>query len=98
MRKILGIARYTFTEILRNRIWYVLVLFSGIMILSTLLLGSLGGEQKARMILDLGLASIETIAFLSTVFAAVTIVLEENESRTPYLILPRPVAPGGFII
>src|SRR4029077_12023420 len=88
----------TFTEILRNRVWYVLILFSGILILSTLLLGTLGGEQKARMILDLGLASIETIAFLSTVFAAVTLVLEEMESRTLYLILTRPVARGVFIL
>jgi len=82
MRKILGIARYTFIEILRNRVWYVLVLFSGILIMSTLLLGDLAGEQKSRVITDLGLASIETIALLSTVFAAVTLILEEMESRT----------------
>ena len=97
MRKVLGIARYTFIEILRNKVWYVLVLFSGILIVSTLLLGSLGGEQKGRMILDLGLAAIETISFLSTVFAAVTLVLEEMESRTLYLILTRPVARSVFI-
>ncbi len=97
MRKVLGIARYTFIEILRNRVWYVLILFSGILILSTLLLGTLGGEQKARMITDLGLASIETIALLSTIFAAVTLVLEEMESRTLYLILTRPVARSVFV-
>ncbi len=98
MRKIFGIARYTFIEILRNRVWYVLVLFSGILILSTLLLGTLGGEQRVRMITDLGLASIEIIALLSTVFAAVTLVLEEMESRTLYLILTRPVARSVFVI
>ena len=98
MRKIAGIARYTFIQILRNRVWYVLVLFSAILILSTLLLGTLGGEQKARMITDLGLASIEGISFLSTVFAAVTLVLEEMESRTLYLILTRPVARAIFIV
>jgi Cu-processing system permease protein len=98
MRKVFGIARYTFIEILRNRVWYVLVLFSGILILSTLLLGTLGGEQKARMITDLGLACIEIIALLSTVFAAVTLVLEEMESRTLYLILTRPVARSVFVV
>src|SRR5258708_41456 len=98
MRKILGIARYTFVEIFRNKIWYVLVLFSGILILSTLLMGSLGGEQKGRMIMDLGLATIEIISFLSTVFAAVTLVLEEMESRTLYLILTRPVSRSIFIV
>jgi ABC-type transport system involved in multi-copper enzyme maturation permease subunit len=98
MRKVLGIARYTFMEILRNKIWYVLVLFSGILILSTLLLGTLGGEQKARMMTDLGLASIEGIALLSTVFAGVTLVLEEMESKTLYLILTRPVARVVFVM
>jgi ABC-type transport system involved in multi-copper enzyme maturation permease subunit len=98
VRKIFGIARYTFIEILRNRVWYVLILFSGILILSTLLLGTLGGEQGVRMITDLGLASIEIIALLSTVFAAVTLVLEEMESRTLYLILTRPVARSVFVI
>lgn len=97
MRKIYGIARYTFIEIFRNKVWYVLVLFSAILIVSTLLLSSLGGEQKDRLIIDLGLAAIEMISFLSTVFAAVTLVLSEMESRTLYLILTRPVARVIFI-
>jgi ABC-type transport system involved in multi-copper enzyme maturation permease subunit len=97
MRKILGIARYTYIEIFRNKIWYVLVLFSIILIASTLLLGTLSVELRGRMITDLGLATIETIAFLSTVFAAVNLVLEEMESRTLYLILTRPVARAVFI-
>lgn len=97
MRKILGIARYTFIEILRNRVWYVLILFSGILILSAILLGTLAGELRVRMITDMGLASIETIALFSTVFAAVTLVLEEMESRTLYLILTRPVARAAFV-
>ncbi len=98
MRKVLGIARYTFIEILRNRIWYVLILFSGILILSTLLLGDMAGELRTRVISDLGLAVIEMIALLSTVFAAVTLVLEEMEARTLYLILTRPVARLSFIL
>jgi ABC-type transport system involved in multi-copper enzyme maturation permease subunit len=98
MRKIWGIARYTFIEILRNRIWYVLVLFSGILILSALLLGDMAGELRKRVITDVGLATIEMIALLSTVFAAVTLVLEEMESRTLYLILTRPVARLSFIL
>jgi len=98
MRKVLGIARYTFIEIFRNRIWYVLVLFAVILIASTLLLGTLTVEIRARMTEDLGLATIETISFLSTVFAAVNLVLEEMESRTLYLILTRPVTRAIFIV
>ena len=98
MRKIAGIARYTFIEIFRNKVYYVLLLFAAVLLLSTLLLGSLGGEQRARMITDLGLAGIEMFALLIAVFAAVTLVLVEMESRTLYLILARPVARYQFIL
>lgn len=98
MRKIGGIIRYTFIEIFRNKVYHVLLLFAGILILSAILLGSLGGEQKARMIIDMGLASIETLALIISVFAAVTLVLEEMESRTLYLLLTRPVARYQFIV
>lgn len=98
MHKMAGIARYTFIEIFRNKVYYVLLLFAGVLILSTLLLGSLGGEQRSRMIIDLGLAGIETFSLVSAVFAAVTLVLEEMESRTLYLILTRPVGRYQFIL
>jgi len=98
VRKILAIARYTYIEIFRNKLWYVLVLFSMVLITSALLLGNLSIELRGRMMEDLGLATIETISFLSTVFAAVNLVLEEMESRTLYLILTRPVARSIFIL
>ncbi len=98
MRKLFGIARYTFIEIFRNKVYYVLLLFAGVMILSTLLLGSLGGEQRDRMIIDFGLSSIEFLALVISVFAAVTLVLDEMEKRTLYLILTRPVSRFHFIL
>src|SRR5579872_4563341 len=98
MRKTLGIVRYTFIEIFRNKVYYVLLLFAGLIILSTMLMGDLGGEQRARMIIDLGLAAIEAFSLVISVFAAVTLVLEEMETRTLYLILTRPVARYQFVL
>jgi ABC-type transport system involved in multi-copper enzyme maturation permease subunit len=98
MRKIFGIARYTFIEIFRNKVYYVLLLFAGVLLGAVLLLGALGGEQRNRMIIDFGLVSIEFFALLIAVFAAVTLVLEEMESRTLYLILSRPVARYQFVL
>lgn len=98
MRKILGIGRYTFTEIFRNKVIYVLMLFAFVLVAISLLLGSLGGEQRNRMILDFGLVSVEFFSLMVSVFAAVTLVLEEMESRTLYLILTRPVARFEFVL
>src|SRR5260221_8578609 len=98
MRKILRIARYTFTEIFRNKVYYVLILFAVVMMGAILLLSALGGEQRNRMIVDFGLVSIEAFSLLVAVFGAVTLVLEEMESRTLYLILARPVARYQFVL
>jgi Cu-processing system permease protein len=98
MRKILGVAHYTFIEIFRNKVYYILLLFAGVLLGAALLLGSLGGEQRSRMIIDFGLVSIEFFALVVAVFAAVTLVLEEMESRTLYLILSRPVARYQFVL
>jgi ABC-type transport system involved in multi-copper enzyme maturation permease subunit len=98
MRKILGIARYTFIEIFRNKVYYVLLLFAVMLVGASLLLGALGGEQHGRMMIDFGLASIEAFSLLIAVFAAVTLVLEEMESRTLYLLLSRPVARYQFVL
>ena len=57
MRKITGIARYTFVEIFRNKVYYVLLLFAGVLIVSTMLLGALGGEQRNRLMLDISACS-----------------------------------------
>ncbi len=50
------------------------------------------------MIIDLGLAAIEALSLVISVFAAVTLVLEEMETRTLYLILTRPVARYQFVL
>ena len=44
MRRIYGIARYTFIEVFRNKVYSTLLLFFALLIASSLLLGSLGGE------------------------------------------------------
>jgi ABC-type transport system involved in multi-copper enzyme maturation permease subunit len=92
MKKMLSIIRYTFIENVRNKIFYVLVLFGVIVVGASLLLAALGGEQARRIVLDLGLGAIEFFALLTVGFAAVTLVLEEMESKTIYLILTRPVS------
>jgi ABC-type transport system involved in multi-copper enzyme maturation permease subunit len=92
MKKILSIAYYTFIESVRNKVFYVLIFFGVTIVLASLLLAALGGEQPQRILLDVGLNAIEFFALLTVGFSAVTLVLEEMESKTIYLILTRPVS------
>jgi hypothetical protein len=97
MRSLLAIARYTFLQQFRNRLYLVVVLFGVLMMGATLLFGALAGDQEVRVILDLGLVTAELFGLATAVFGAVTLVVEEMESKTIYLILTRPLAPAVYV-
>jgi ABC-type transport system involved in multi-copper enzyme maturation permease subunit len=65
---------------------------------ASLLLSALAGEQQTRILLDLGLSAIEFFALLTAGFAAVTLILEEMDSKTIYLVLTRPVARSTYLV
>jgi len=97
MKKILSIAYYTFIQSVRNKVFYILIFFGAVMVFASLLLAALGGERSQRILLDVGLNAIEFFALLTVVFSAVTLVLEEIESKTVYLVLTRPVSRAAYL-
>ncbi len=97
IRKVMSVARFTLISNFRNRIFWILVLF-GVMILgSSVLFGMLGQEQEQRMLMDLGLASIEFLSFLAAVFLMVNLILEEVESKSIYLVLTRAISRHEYL-
>lgn len=98
MKKIFSIAKYTFIENMRNKVFYIIILFGIIIVGSSLLLSALGGEQSRRILLDVGLGAIEFFALITVGFASVTLVLEEMESKTIYLIFARPVSRISYLL
>lgn len=98
MIKILSIARYTFIGTFRNKIFWILILFGFMMLGSSILFGLLSQEQEIRMLVDLGLATIEILTFIAAVFLMVNLVLEEAESKTIYLVLTRSVEKREYLL
>lgn len=98
MYKVLSIAKYTFIGNFRNRIFWVLILFGLLLLASSVLFGLLSQQQEIRMLVDLGLASIEILSFLTAVFLTVNLILEEMESRTVYLILTRSIGKMEYLL
>ncbi|MFH1380481.1 MAG: ABC transporter permease subunit [bacterium] len=95
---IISIIRYTILQNFRNKTLYVLVLFVSIMFVASFLFSTLGGEQEKRLLFDLGIGCIEIFGLIVAVFTAVTLLLEELESRTIYLVLSRPIMRYHYII
>jgi ABC-type transport system involved in multi-copper enzyme maturation permease subunit len=97
VNSVLAIARYTVVEQIRNRLYLIILFFGGAIIAASLLLGALAPGNKIRVIFDLGLLAMELFGLTTAVFGAVTLILQEIESKTIYLILTRPLNRAHYI-
>lgn len=91
MGTIAAVCGYTFKEHLRHRVWLSAALFGVALLAGGLVASALAEQERARLLLDLGLAANEALALLSAVFLTVHLVLQEVESRAIFLILTHPV-------
>ncbi|OGS47009.1 MAG: hypothetical protein A2539_09200 [Elusimicrobia bacterium RIFOXYD2_FULL_34_15] len=98
MNNIIPIIKYTVKENIRHKIFYVLVLFAVAIIGADILFGVLAGDEQVRLLLDVGLGAIEVFGLLVSIFVAVTLILEEVESKTIYLLLSRPLRRIDYIL
>ena len=95
--KVSAIALNTFRETVRDKIVYAFMLFTFIITLLSLLLGSLSVGQDVRILGDIGLAAISCIGGMVALFAGTNLVYKELERRTIYIIFTKPVSGWQFI-
>lgn len=96
--KIPSIAANTFRETVRNKILYAILAFALIVIGITYFLADLSVGEMARIIADIGLACIHIFGVIMAVFLGITLVSQEVERKTVYLILSKPVPRWEFIV
>lgn len=98
MRTLSAVFSYTFKEHVRHKAWLSSALFGLVLLGGALIVSALGADERARLMLDLGLAGIEAIALVSVVFLTVNLVLQEIESRAIFLILSHPVRRSDYLL
>jgi ABC-type transport system involved in multi-copper enzyme maturation permease subunit len=96
--KVLSIALNTFRENLRDKLLYNLLVFALLMIGSSLLLMRLTLGEFHRLILDIGLGSINFFGVLIAIFVGIGLVSKEIEKKTIYTIVSKPVARYQFLL
>jgi ABC-type transport system involved in multi-copper enzyme maturation permease subunit len=96
--RILSIAANTFRETIRNKILYAILAFALLVIGLSYFLADLSVGDLARIIADVGLACIHVFGVIMAVFLGITLVSQEVERKTVYLILSRPVPRWEFIV
>lgn len=98
METISAVFGYTLKEHLRHKVWLSAALFGLALLAGGLVASALGQEERARLMLDLGLAANEALALVSAVFLTVHLVLQEIESRAIFLILTHPVRRWHYLV
>lgn len=93
-----AIALNTFREAIRDRILYLLLAFSLVVIVSSRLLSLITVGDETKIVKDLGLSSIAVFGVLTAVFVGVSLVFKEIERRTLYTLLATPVHRWQFVV
>jgi ABC-type transport system involved in multi-copper enzyme maturation permease subunit len=98
MRRIISISLNTFRETLREKLLYNLLIFALLMIGSSILLSRLTLGDANRLILDLGLASINLFGVIIAIFVGIGLVSKEIDKKTIYTIVSKPVPRYEFLL
>lgn len=91
MGRIWAIALNTFREAVRDRVLYGVVGFGAAVQLFALALAELALDQQARVVRDVGLASVSLFSVIVAVFLGSSLLYKEIERKTLYVILPKPI-------
>ncbi|MBD3180060.1 MAG: ABC transporter permease subunit [Candidatus Latescibacteria bacterium] len=99
MSGIKTIALNTFRESIRGKVLYVVLVFGGILILSTYFLSPLSvGSAREKIITDVGLAFISFIGVMTVVVVGSTLVHKEIDKKAVYMVLIRPITRLEYIL
>jgi len=96
--KIVEIAKYTFVEIYKGKIFYILLILGITLVLLTYIASEFAYGVPARIALDFGLGSLYLSSSGIALFLGATLISREIESRTVYMILSRPLTRTSFLL
>jgi len=98
MYKVLAIAFNTFKEAVRNRIFYILLIFAIVLLLFSGTMRELTISAQERVIPSLGLGCINVFGLLIAVFVGIGLVYNELDKKTIYTIISKPIDRWQFIL
>jgi len=96
--KVWPIARNTFRECVRDKVLYNLVIFAVLIIVSSLILGTITIGDVKQIIINLGLSTISLFGVFIAIFIGIQLVYKEIDKKTVYSLLSKPVARHEFIL
>lgn len=97
-RVILAVSWTTFREILADRIYWMVVLFAGILFGVGILASQLNILNPQRVILDIGLSAVSICSSVVAVLLGSSLMIKEFERKTIQLAYSRPIDAYQFFV
>src|SRR5256885_1150199 len=91
LRRVSAIASNTLTDLTRQKIFYVLLIFALLLIGSSVFMARLSFQQEFRILKDISLGAISIFSSLLAVVATARLISQDIEDRVVYTILAKPV-------
>jgi ABC-type transport system involved in multi-copper enzyme maturation permease subunit len=93
------IAANVFREVLRDRVLYLLLFYALGLGLASLVLRELAaGGTDQKMLVDVGLAGMQVLGLVLSVFVGTGLINKEIEKRTVLVLMAKPLSRTEFII
>ncbi len=97
-RRIVAIAAVTWTELVRLKVFYFLVIFALLVIASSFFLAGFSFEAEFQMLKDIALGAMSIFSALLAILAAANLLPKDMEDRTIYTILAKPVSRMEYLL
>src|SRR5438046_10258218 len=93
-----AIARTTFTELARLRVFYVLVLFAIVLTVSSSFIARISFQQELQVTRDIALGAINFFLSMLAIVATAQLLPRDLEDRVIYTVLAKPARRFEYIV
>jgi Cu-processing system permease protein len=98
MKKVFVIARTTLQEMIRERLFIIVVFIAAALLGLSILLGALSFSEQQRILANLGFTAIEVASVGIALFSGAFLISKEIEKQTLLLVLARPITRDQFLM
>jgi ABC-type transport system involved in multi-copper enzyme maturation permease subunit len=96
--RIQAIGRNTFTELVRQKVFYFLLIFGLIVIGNSAFLAKFSFQEEFLMLKDVSLGAMSVFLSLLAILATATLLPRDLEDRTIFTILSKPVPRYEYLL
>lgn len=98
MNRIMNVSYYTFLEMVRNKVLYILLFFALFIFVLGIAITQMTIGDELSIISDIGLGTIEIFSTVLSIFLGISLVQKELSLKTLHPLLSRPLSRAEYIL